>query len=105
MNWVKPKFGWAEASSKKNSPGSLSTLQKSDASASVIGGSFLQVPACQPESSFGSCGLLGAITEAVSAAASGAATAKSRANPTQITEKTEKAIEASPNAASLLQKS
>jgi hypothetical protein len=69
----------------------------------VIGGSFLQVPACQPDSTVGSWGSLGAITDAVSAAArAGITAAEARAIPTQITKKV---IQASPHAASLLQKS
>ncbi len=60
---MKPKFGWAAAVSKKNVAGSLSTLQKSAGFGSVIAGSCLQVPACHPESTLGSWGLLGAMTE------------------------------------------
>ncbi len=102
MNWVKPKLGWADASSKKNSPGLLSTLQNEAAVGVVIGGSFLQVPACQPDSIVGAWGLLGAITEAVSAEAGTGIAPVPRPIPTQITKKV---IQASPNAASLLQKS
>ena len=56
MNWVKPKFGWAAAVSKNW----LGVATEHSAGAS--GGSALQVPACQPESTLGSCGLLGAMT-------------------------------------------
>src|ERR1700761_3833770 len=109
MNWVKPNFGWPAASSKKYSlalfPGAAPALQKSAALASVIGGSFRQVPACQPELTVGSCGLLDSITAEVSAAAK--AGIRSRMNPiarATSTPTTEKVIHASPHDECLLQK-
>ena len=66
MNWVKPQFGWAAARSKNWS--GVSTEQKS----LLSGGSALQVPACQPESTAGSWGSLGAMIAAVLAAAGAA---------------------------------
>jgi hypothetical protein len=66
----------------------------------------LQVPACHPEFTAGSCGLLVSITEEVSAAAKAgirsSVKAIARAIPTQATEKV---IHTSPYDASFLQKS
>ena len=65
MNWVKPTGGWPAASSK-NWPG-VATLQ--------VGVSTVQVPACQPESTVGLSGSLGAMMPPVLALASGAESA------------------------------
>src|SRR6185503_20054310 len=64
MNWVKPQLGWAPAVSKN-----WSGVAIEQSSAPGSGGSALQVPACQPESTEGCAGSLGAMMSPVSAAA------------------------------------
>src|SRR5215469_4997115 len=73
MNCVNPQFGCAPAVSKN-----CAGVAIEQSSAPGSGGSALQVPACQPESTEGCAGSLGAMMSPVSASAAEAVDAATR---------------------------